>query len=306
MFLPSRRNFLQTAVAAVASLFLPRSLRAAAPNPAYWFLHTESGASWPVDDPVAWALENAGKPLLERARARLVTLDAADPQRVIRLVVRRCSLNLLEVRPGRVVVHYWGQAGRADLRPFFKRHRLARRAVAVRWIDRKRERSAVLRGDEFLYGAPLGWFFPVGLYRAKWRRRGIAEAGDRHAAPCSDSNYCWDGVPPRCIPWGVLKSAWRHEEAPPCRNCDGPTLVKSFGYFVCGFYKRGPVGTRVCLRCRRGFEDNGPWDGPGWLRANLEEALLPSWDLMFGRPVRYTLPWTAEGRAHELILRMAE
>jgi hypothetical protein len=299
MFLPSRRGFLQTAVAALASCFLPRSLHAREPIRMFWFLHAPSGASWPVDDPVAWALGNARQPVLARARQRLVTLDAADPQRVIRLVVRRCSLNLLEVRPGRVAVHYWGQDGCADLRPFFKRHRLARRAVAVRCIDRKRERSTVRRGDEFLYGDPLPWRFPVGLYRAKWRRRGIAEADDRHAAPCSDSNYCWEGVPGRCIPWGVLKSAWRHEEAPLCRNCDGPTLVTSFGYFGCGFYKRGPVVTRICLRCRRGFQDDGPWDGPGWLRANLDQPLLPSCDLMFGKPVRYTLPWTPEGRAHD-------
>jgi hypothetical protein len=37
--------------------------------------------------------------------------------------------------------------------------------------------------------------------------------------------------------------------------------------------------------------------------ANLDEALLPCADLMFGRPVRYTLPWTAEGQAHQLKMR---
>jgi hypothetical protein len=30
---------------------------------------------------VAWSLENAGQPALERARERLLTLIAADPQR---------------------------------------------------------------------------------------------------------------------------------------------------------------------------------------------------------------------------------
>jgi hypothetical protein len=30
--------------------------------------------------------------------------------------------------------------------------------------------------------------------------------------------------------------------------------------------------------------------------ANLDEPLLPSADLMFGYPVKWTLPWTAEGQ----------
>ena len=55
---PSRRTFLQTAVAAVASFFLPRGLRAEG-RASVWFLHTETGDSWPVADPVAWALANS-------------------------------------------------------------------------------------------------------------------------------------------------------------------------------------------------------------------------------------------------------
>jgi hypothetical protein len=38
--------------------------------------------------------------------------------------------------------------------------------------------------------------------------------------------------------------------------------------------------------------------------ANLDEPLLPSADFMFGHPVKWTLPWTAEGQAHELNLRL--
>ena len=34
--------------------------------------------------------------------------------------------------------------------------------------------------------------------------------------------------------------------------------------------------------------------------ANLDEPLLPTADLMFGHPVKWTLPWTAEGQAHQL------
>src|SRR4051812_37178704 len=111
MSFPTRRTFLQTTLAAAASLFLPRFLFAKAKPGSFWFLHVGTGESWPVDDPIAWSLDNAHQPILERARERLVTLDA-DPQRVIRLVVRRCRLNLLELRPGRVAVHHWGQRGK--------------------------------------------------------------------------------------------------------------------------------------------------------------------------------------------------
>jgi hypothetical protein len=130
-------------------------------------------------------LENAGQPVLERARERLVMLDAADPRRVIRLVVRRCRLSLLELRPGRVVVHDWGRQGKADLRPFFKQHSLAKKGVEVFLIDRKREVVAVRPGDDFLYGWRLPQDFPVGLYRRKWQRRGREESDDGTAAPGS-------------------------------------------------------------------------------------------------------------------------
>jgi hypothetical protein len=249
---------------------------------------------------VAWSLGNAGQPILERARDRLVTLEAADPQRVIRLVTRRCRLNLLEIGPGRVFVHHWGQQGRGDLRPFFKEHGLARKGVKVALLDRKREVSTARHGDDFLFGERLTEKFLLGMYLEKWRQRAVEEQDDWQAAPCSGSNYCWEGAEQGWVPWRVLKSSWRHEDAPPCRNCDRPTLLTAFGYFVCGFYKRGPKVVRICPLCRSRFVDHSPWDGPAWMLANLDEPLLPSADLMFGHPVKYTLPWTAEGQAHQL------
>jgi hypothetical protein len=301
MFTLNRRTFLQTALAA-ASLFLPRALLAGRNRRSFWFLHTPTGECWPVDDPVAWSLEHAREPILEHARDRLVTLDAADPQRVIRLVIRRCRLNLLELRPGRVVVHHWGQQGQGDLRPFFKQHRLAKKGVKVALLDRKREVSTPRHGDDFLYGERLAEEFPLDVYLEKWRRRAVEEPDDWQAAPCSGSNYCWEGVEQGWVPWRVLKSAWRHEDAPLCQNCDRPTLLTAFGYFACGFYKRGPEVVRICPLCSSRFEDRSPWGGPGWMLANLDEPLLPTADLMFGRPVQYTLPWTAEGQAHQLKL----
>ena len=117
----SRREFLQATAAAFGSLLLPGGLRARTDPKSPWYFHAIKGDSWPVADPVAWSLENALQPTLERASEGLQTLTSADGERVIRLVTRRCALNLIELHPDQVVVHHWGQQGIADLRPFFKK-----------------------------------------------------------------------------------------------------------------------------------------------------------------------------------------
>jgi hypothetical protein len=234
---PSRRGFLKAAGNATS----------------FWFLHTETGESWAVDNPVSWSLANAQQPVLERAREGLLNLTPADNIRIIRLVTRRCRLNLIEIRPNRVVVHFWGKTtsdmkrqdgqlnfirrpgGQGDLRPFFKRHGLARKSIKVTLIDRKREAGTVQSGDDFLYGERLPrLFWPldvywVRVYWGKWQRRHIDEPDDWTAAPCSWSNFCWEGVKQRYIPWRVMKSAWRKENAPLCQNCDKPTILITFG-----------------------------------------------------------------------------
>jgi hypothetical protein len=117
----------------------------------------------------------------------------------------------------------------------------------------------------------------------KWRRRAVEEPDDWQPAPCSCSNYCWEGAEQGWIPWRVLKSAWRHENPSLCQNCGRPTLLTAFGYFTCGFYKRGSQLTRICPLCGSRFEDHSPWDGPEWMLANLDGPLLPTADLMFGQ-----------------------
>jgi hypothetical protein len=101
----SRRTFLKSVSATLAWLTLPRLLTSWNNARSFWFLHTETGQSWAVDDPVVWCLENARQPILERTRDRLVTLDASDPQRIIRLVTRRYRLNLIKVQGSLVVRH---------------------------------------------------------------------------------------------------------------------------------------------------------------------------------------------------------
>ena len=64
---PSRRRFLQTTAAAIASFVLAKSLLAGKPDK-FWFIQKDTGNSWPVADPILWSLENARQPILERAR----------------------------------------------------------------------------------------------------------------------------------------------------------------------------------------------------------------------------------------------
>lgn len=289
MPVPSRRTFLQTAVAAVASLFLPRFLLAR-PNPrSFWFLHTPTGESCAVDNPVAWALGNARHPILERARERLMTLDADDPQRVIRLIVRRCQLNLVELRPGRVVVHHWGQQGQGDLRPFFKQHGLATKGVKVALLDRKREVSTLRQGEDFLFGERLPLFLPWKYWR-KWERRAVEEPNDWTAAPHTWSGFAWEGIEPNSIPWAALKSAWRRTTAPHCLNCDQPTLLTNFGFPWSGMFNRRPFFIHVCGKCRRLFEDRSVRDVPRWIVANLDAEVWPVYDMVWGNLVKWKPP----------------
>ena len=133
-------------------------LAASPPSPA---TETAGRTAWLVADPVQWSLENARQPILERASERLRKLTTDDGDRIIRLVVRRCKLNLLELLPEQVVVHHWTEQGRADLRPFFKAHRLARSDIKVVVRDRKREVVTTQTGDDFLYGERLLPFWPT-------------------------------------------------------------------------------------------------------------------------------------------------
>jgi hypothetical protein len=260
------------------------------------FLHVPSGKSWEVADPIQWCLENAHQPILERARERLLALrPSADPQRVIRLVVRRCSVNLIELLPGRVVVHHWGPMGRADLRPFFKEHSLARQGVEVFVIDRKKELITVQPAADFLYGERLAQEFPLGLYLDKWQRRFEEEPDDGAAAPGSWSSFCWDGIEQGCIPWGALKSAWRRRSPAPCPNCDQPTILVGFGLVSIGMFSRMPRLVDICPLCRRLFQDHSRLDMEAWVAAHLDAEVLPGYELFWGKP----RPWAPPRRSEQ-------
>jgi hypothetical protein len=282
-----RRQFLQTTAAAIGSLILPRSLCAGTPDRTFWFLHTDMPYSWPVADPVKWSLDNAHEPILERASEGLAKLTAQGGDRIIRLVVRRCRLNLLEVHPEQVVVHYWSSQ-RADLRPFFEQHGLARPKVEVVLRERKKEVASTQPGDSFLYGVPLAADFPLDLYLSKWSSRFNLQPDDWTPAPGTRSGFAWGGVEDN-IPWIALKAAWRQSAPLTCLNCDQTTILTTFGVPWDGLFHRTPRFLHVCGTCRRSFRDESVKDVNGWMAANLDAEARPDAEMVWDRRVdRYS------------------
>lgn len=281
---PSRRHFLQTTTAAVASFLLPRTHFVGSPNRSFWFINADSCTSWPVADPVRWSFYHAHEPVLERATEGLLKLTPDDGDRIIRLVVRRCRLNLLELSPERVVVHYWTQHGLADLRPFFKQHGLAHPHVEVALRDRKKGTVTTQPGDDFLFGDRLTADFPLDLYLSKWVSRFTLQPDDWTPAPGTRSGYAWGGIEDN-IPWIALKAAWRQAAPVICPNCDQPTILTNFGYPWTGLFNRSARFVHVCGACRRAFRDDSVKDVAGWMASNLDAKARPDAEMVWGRRV---------------------
>ena len=278
--MPTRRDILKSVAATLSAWFLPHRLFATSADPRFHFIHTDTQTSWPVADPVAWALENQGQPILERAAEGLARLTEDDGDRVIRLVVRRCGLNLLELRPGTVIVHHWGQ--QADLRPFFKQHRLARPEITVELRDRKKEITSTKSGDSFLYGDRIAEDFPLAIFLNKHDNRFTNEPDDWQAAPNTNSGFAWEGIEDGQIPWAALKSAWRRAAPGVCLNCDGETVLVNFGLPWTGLLSRSPRFEHVCPTCRRSFRDEAV-DVKAWMAVNLDENVQPGFEMVWGR-----------------------
>jgi hypothetical protein len=278
-----RRHFLKSTAAALAALILPKSLFARNPDH-FFFIHTDTLNSWPVADPVAWALENRRQPILERAAEGLDKLTKNDSDRIIRLVVRRCGLNLIELQPEHVIVTHWGQQ-QADLRHFFKTHRLARQEIAVELRDRKKEAATMQTGDDFLFGDRIAADFPLDRFQSKWANRFTNEADDWQAAPNTSSGFAWDGIEDNRIPWAALKSAWRRAAPGVCLNCDTPTLLVNFGLRPLGMFNRCPNFLSVCSQCRRSYWDETVKDVGAWIERNLDVEVRPAYEMVWGRRV---------------------
>ena len=280
----NRREFLQTSAAIAGALLLPKAVLATTPDRRFHFIHTDTLNHWPVADPVQWSLEHADDPILARAAEGLGKLTECDGDRIVRLVVRRCSLNLLEVLPGRVLAHHWG-SNRADLKPFFKSHGLARPEIEVVLRDRKKETVTTLTGDSFLYGVPLASDFDLELFQSKWERRFVNESDDLEAAPGTSYLFAWNGLQDGFIPWAALKSAWRRGVGVVCRNCDGETFQTNFGLRQVGVFNRSGFVEHVCGACRRSFRDETV-DVKAWMAANLDAEVWPEAEMVWGKRVK--------------------
>lgn len=282
---PSRRDLLKSVAATLTAWLLPHRLFATTTDPRFHFLQIDSQHSWPVADPVAWVFENQGQPILERAAEGLAKLTANDGDRIIRLIVRRCRLNLIELHPGQVVVHRWSQQ-QADLRPFFKQHGLARPEFEVVLRDRKKEISTTKPGDDFLFGDRLAADFPLDLFQTKWTNRFTKEADDWQAAPSTNSCFAWADLEDNRIPWAALKSAWRRAAPLICENCDTPTLLVNFGQPWTSMFNRTPRFIHACSQCRRAFEDETAKCVGQWIERNLDAEVRPGFEMVWDRRVR--------------------
>lgn len=282
----NRREFFQTSAAIAGAIILPQAVFAS-PSSNFHFIHADSCKHWPVTDPVQWSLESADQPILVRAAEGLSKLTTSDGDRIIRLVVRRCSLNLLEVRERQVVVDHWG-SHRADLKPFFKTHGLTRPEIEVVLRDRRKETITTLTGDSFLYGVPLASNFDLELFQIKRERRFEEEADDWQAAPGTRSGFAWDGLPDGAVPWAAMKSAWRRSAPGSCLNCSEETFWTNFGLRQVGVFNRVGFVEQVCGACRRSFRDETLKDVAGWIVANLDEGVRPDAGLVWGKRVKWT------------------
>jgi hypothetical protein len=233
-----------------------------------------------------FAAQVLGQPVVDAVAPLQPVVDAVTP---LQLVVRRYRLNLIELQPERVIVHHWGRQGQADLRPFFKKHSLAKQGVEVCLIVRKREVITVQPGDDFLYGERLPQDFPPDLYRQKRQRRGQEEPDDGTAAPGSWSSFVWEGVEPGLIPWAVLKAVWRKDNSPLCPNCDRPTILVGFGRAQCGMFSWRARFIRLCPECGRQCEENVPPDLGRWLVAHVDRP-LPGFQWVWGKVVNWQPP----------------
>lgn len=279
----NRREFLQSSVAFAGASFVPHNLFAS-PTPTNHFIQTTTPNSWPIANPAQWCLDHKHDPILERAYDGLCNLSINDSDRIIRLAVRRCGLNLIDIHPNQVVVHHWSQL-LADLRPFFKEHLLTSPDVRVTLIDRKKEIATNKNGDDFLYGQTIAKDFPLEQFVSKWENRFQQESDDHLAAPMTNSGLAGDGLELGRIPWGALKSAWQRSQPTSCLNCSGETILVNFGYRQVGLFNRSPSFVSVCPQCRRSFVDDSIKDVAGWMAYNLETDFCTVGEVVWGRRV---------------------
>lgn len=186
----NRRDFHQSNVSIAEASLVPHELFA---TPIHHFIQTTALNSCPIANPAQWCLDHKYEPILGRACDGLRKLSTSESDLIIRLVGRCCGVNLVEVHTNHVTVYHWSQQ-LADLRPFFKAHRLSSPDVQVTLLERKKEIATNKTGDEFLYGQTIAMDFHIELFLSKWKSRFQQETDDYLAASKTNSGLAWDGL----------------------------------------------------------------------------------------------------------------
>ena len=243
--------------------------------PSHYFLHITSGRSWPTDDPHQWLLDRRDDDLLAPARERLMA-SPEEPDRCIRVALRRCSMALVQVvNNEHLVVRHWS-APAPDLRTWANEVGWNRPGLGVMLVNVKSGAAVVHEdgGDVLIHGEQVGEEFPWAVYTEKYERRHGEEQDDSEAAPASFTNFVWAGSPADRIGWQVLKSIWNAERVS-CPNCDVPLVVVAFEWRMGLLSFRSARIVRVCLHCRRRFEfsEEKPLS---WLGKVLPPLLRPT------------------------------
>ncbi|MEO2091576.1 MAG: hypothetical protein ABGY75_19140 [Gemmataceae bacterium] len=243
--------------------------------PNFYFTHIPSGRSWPTDDPHQWLLNHREDDLLAPARERLV-LSHDDPERYLRVALRRCGLALIRITTdSQIALHYWSGPN-PDMRGWAKAYGWNRPGVQVVFVQEKTGRAVVYEDGQvvLMYGEPVGPDFPWDVYEAMYARRLAEERDDFVTASASVTNFEWENCPNGRLTWRVLKSIWTTERVT-CSNCDVPLILTAFRW------KRGMLSfrsgrtVRYCPRCRRRFEADV--DRPlEWLTSVLPAHLRPT------------------------------
>ncbi len=241
----------------------------------YFILHPPSRQSWATADPHQWLLDRRDDDLLAPARERLLA-SPDDPERCLRVALRRCGLALIHVaNEQRVLVRHWSGPA-PDLRGWAKQNSSAKANVVVTFEALKNGTFFVHQddGDTLLCGERTGPDFEWAVYEARYAKRRVHEVDDSDDAFASVTNFEWEKSLHERLTWRVLKASW-NAEAVPCPNCDIPLMLVAFDWRMGMLSFRSGRVVRVCLRCRRRFEV-AVQEPLAWLASVLPPPLRPS------------------------------
>jgi len=264
--------------------------------PSKWLFDDQTGDFWPTEDLYRWIDDHAHGERFERAWQGLDEAD--DPDRRLRLVLRRCSFQTVEIElppagapaaelsggdaptaaevsPARAIItvqHWSTQHG--DVRPLFKALGLPRPGNVVRRINRKKGTVSTVDATEYLYGLPPAAGLDLAVLEAKWSRRPAGGPPDWSVATTRVWRDSWPQRLAYGTPWAALEHAWSRVTPLECPNCDEPTILTGYGWQWAGMFRHVGVREYTCLTCRKRF-DEPEADMKAWIAATIAPKFRP-------------------------------